>query len=294
MVSDRRDDGPEPRRRPKPSPSSADPTTSKSETGPTSSTNPAFTGVAVTRDESGDGPLTRLLADRGFRVHHWPTIRTAPPEDPADLEAALSELDDFDWAVFTSRRAAGPVREVARPPSLKVAAVGESTAEALADAGWVVDLVSEPQTGEALVIALSEAGVGGGDRVLFPASAIARDVVPDGLERLGAEVVRVVAYRTEAAPLDRAACRTALEAGAVEVITFTSPSTVRNLVAGLGADLMDLAVRKARAVAIGPTTAEAVREAGWGDVVVAEPHSLEGVAQRVAELAARDRIQEAH
>lgn len=263
-------------------------------TSPTGSTSPPGTGVAVTRDEPGDGPLTRLLADRGFRVYHWPTIRTVPPADPSALDEALSALDRYDWAVFTSPRAAASVRDVQRPPSLDVAAVGESTAGALADAGWVVDLVPETQTGEALVIALSEAGVGDGDRVLFPASAIARDVVPDGLARLGAEVVQVVAYRTEAAPLDRAACRAALETGAVEVLTFTSPSTVRNLAAGLGPELMDLAVRSTRAVAIGPTTAEAVREAGWGEVVVAEPHSLEGVAQRVADLADRDRIQEAH
>lgn len=250
-------------------------------------------GVVVTRDEPGDGPLTTLLADRGFRVFHWPTIRTAPPEDPAPLDAALADLDAFDWAVFTSPRAADAVAGLEAPPALRVAAVGEATAAALADVGWVADLVPETQTGEALVIALGEAGAGDGDRVFFPASAIARDTVPDGLERLGAEVTQVVAYRTEPAPLDVASCRTALESGAVEVLTFTSPSTVQNLQAGLGPRLFALAVRRTRAVAIGPTTAEAVRATGFDDVVVAEPHSLEGLAARVAEVAGRDPIQEA-
>ena len=253
----------------------------------------AGVGVVVTRDEGDDGRLTTLLADRGFRVLHWPTIRTAPPEDPGPLQSALSALEDYDWAVFTSTRAAEAVAGAEPPAALRVAVVGEATAAALADVGWVVDLVAEPGTGEALVVAMAEAGVGEGHRVLFPASAIALETVPEGLARLGAAVDRVTAYRTEAAPLDVAVCRAALESGAAAVLTFTSPSTVENLEAALGPDTFELAVRRARAVAIGPTTARAVRDAGFGDVAVAEPHSLEGLADRVADVATRDRLEEA-
>lgn len=252
-----------------------------------------MTGVVITRDEGGDGPLTALLADRGFRVYHWPTIRTAPPADPAPLEAAVRALGTFSWAVFTSPRAASAVRGVACPDGLTVAAVGRATAEALADAGWRADVVPTEQTGRALVMALGEAGVGRGDRVWFPASAIARDTVPDGLERLGADVVQVEAYRTEPAPLDEAVCRSQLESGEARVLTFTSPSTVQNLQAALGPDTFGVAVRRARAVAIGPTTAEAVRSAGFDAVAVADPHSLEGLAQRVADVADRDPSEEA-
>lgn len=251
-------------------------------------------GVAVTRDEVEDGPLTTLLADRGARVYPWPTIRTAPPVDPGALRAALRELEIFDWIVVTSPRAALAIRAVKPPASLRVAAVGEATAAALEDVGWAVDLVPGEQTGEALVAALQEAGVGVGTRVLFPASAIARDVVPAGLEALGAQVLRVVAYRTEPAPLDVAVCRAELESGAVTVITFTSPSTVQNLQEALGPEVFGLAVRRTRAVAIGPTTAEAARAAGFEAVLVADPHSLDGLADRVAELAGHNTTQEAH
>lgn len=252
----------------------------------------ARAGVVVTRDEGPDGRLTALLRDRGLTVHHWPVIGTAPPEDPAPLARALAALDTFDWIVITSRRVAGVLAERgARPPAgLSVAAVGESTAAALEGAGWSVDLVPATQTGEALVEALRSHGVGPGTRVLFPASSIARDAVPDGLEAAGAEVERVVAYRTEPAPLDRDACRRSLEEGAVDVITFTSPSAVRNLVRAAGSELT-ASLRGLRTVVIGPTTAEAARSAGF-EPAVAEPHSLEGLAQRVAELAARARIEE--
>jgi uroporphyrinogen III methyltransferase/synthase len=251
-------------------------------------------GVAVTRDEVEDGPLTSLLADRGFRVYPWPTIRTAPPDDPQPLRAALRELEIFDWIVCTSPRAATALANVERPGSLRVAAVGAATAAALEDVGWSVDLVPDEQTGEALVDALRAAGVGDRTRILFPGSSIARDVVPAGLETLGARVLQVVAYRTEPAPLDAAVCRAELESGAVTVLTFTSPSTVQNLQQALGPEVFGLAVRRARAVAIGPTTAEAARSAGFETVAMADPHSLEGLADRVAELADRNETQEAH
>jgi uroporphyrinogen-III synthase len=241
--------------------------------------------VVVTRDEGPDGPLTRLLAERGLRAEHWTTIRTGPPSDPAPLETALAALAGFDWAVFTSPRAvAAVVERVGGPPEgLRVAAVGRSTAASLEAGGWPVTLVPGTQTGGALVTALIDAGVGAGSRVLFPASAIARDTVPAGLAAAGADVTQVEAYRTVATPLDRAACRSALESGAVRLITFTSPSSVENLSAALGADAMAVARSRVRAVAIGPTTAAAAESAGFAAVAVAEPHSLEGLAERAAE-----------
>lgn len=248
-------------------------------------------GVVVTRDEGPDGPLTRLLEDRGFTVHHWPTIRTESPDDPAPLAAALSDLSSFDWVVFTSPRAVAAVGDAraadspATPaPGIRVAAVGRATAGALEEAGWPVDLVPDTQTGEALVAALLDAGMVTGTRVLFPASAITLNTVPDGLEEAGVVVVQVEAYRTEAAMLDRDACRAALESGSVSVVTFTSPSTVANLRAALGSELFDAVRSGTMAVAIGPTTGDAAERAGF-DVLIATPHSLEGLAERVSALA---------
>ena len=251
-------------------------------------------GVVVTRDEGPDGPLGRRLADRGLRVHHWPTVRTAPPPDPGALRDALGGLAGFDWVVFTSLRAVAAVtqRVPAAPQGPRIAAVGRATASALEASGWRVDLVPDTWTGEALVAALIEAGVADGARVLFPASAIARDTVPEGLAAAGAEVAQVDAYTLEPAPLDRDACRAALESGEIALITFTSPSTVEGLAAALGDDVMELARARARAIAIGPTTAEAAGAAGFADVAVADPHSLDGLADRAAE-AARASIQEA-
>lgn len=246
-------------------------------------------GVVVTRDEE-DGRLRAVLAAFGARVHHWPTIAAAPPDDPAPLRTALERPGTYDWLVLTSRRAVEAVVEFGRgggggaaAVAARVAVVGTSTAEAAEAAGLEVDLVPDRATGEALVEALGRAGVGPGTRVLFPASSIARETVPEGLRALGAHVDRVTAYRIVPAALDRSACRRALEAGEVRVVTLTSASSVRNLRSALGEALFSEVARTAVFAAIGPVTGAAAREAGAERVIEASEYTFEGLAQRVAE-----------
>ena len=240
--------------------------------------------VVVTRDEASDGRLSLLLHDRGIRVLNWPTIATAPPLDPEPLRQAVAALDSFDWVALTSRRAVAALARVLdgaagiRPG---IAVVGTSTAQEVRRRGWSIEVLPKKQTGRGLVQAMAEAGVGAGTRVLQPASDIARDEVRAGLESLGAEVVQVVAYRTVPAPLDLDEVRAAAAEGSPDAFTFTSPSSVENLIAPLDDELRELA-RGTPAICIGPTTAEAARVAGFFRIFEADPHSLEGLADRVA------------
>src|SRR5690606_10987088 len=119
----------------------------------------------------------------------------------------------------TSARAVAAVAELVAAPvsGPRVAAVGRATAEAARAAGWEVDVVPAEETGTALVVALREAGLGPGSRVLLPISALGSDTVPAGLRGLGATVDRVTAYRTVPADLDRAACAAAIEGAEVDV-----------------------------------------------------------------------------
>ena len=239
-------------------------------------------GVVVTRDEDEGGPLTRALAALGADVLHWPTIRAAHPEDPGVLEKALQAR--HDWVVFTSRRAVAAVRRISSDaPAPAVAVVGRSTAEAVRALGWRVDLVPDEETGEGLVRALAEAGVGNGDRVLLPVSQIARPTVGEGLRDLGAVVDSPVAYQILPAPLDVDECLAAAENGRAGVVTVTSPSTVENLETALGDGPFAALARSAVFAAIGPTTAGAAREAGAERVIEAASPSFEALAAVVAE-----------
>ena len=239
-------------------------------------------GIVVTRGEGVQGPLSRLLSAHGARVLNWGSIDFAPPEDEAPLLDALDRMEErYDWICFSSPRAVEAViSRVRTPPAgVKVAAVGPSTAGALAQGAWPVHRVPEEASGSGLVQSFRQAGDASGARVLFPASAIARDVVPRGLEELGAQVHQVTAYRTVYPPLDVEACREAVDGGEVAVVTFTSPSAMKGLMEGLGPALFTRLARWAPAAAIGSTTAQALAEAGWAEIHVAEESTLEGLAE---------------
>jgi uroporphyrinogen-III synthase len=236
-------------------------------------------GVAVTRGEGEDGPLSRLLKERGARVLDWGSIAFAPPEDICPIWSAMARIAEYDWVCFSSPRAVeAVVARVPNPPEgLKVAAVGPSTAAALEKAGWPVHRVPTEGSGEGLVEAFRVAGDAGGASVFFPASAIAREVIPEGLRELGARVDRMTAYRMITLPLDGASCRASFDAGEVAAITFASPSAMEAFRAGVGEEFFGELARSIPAAVMGPTTARAVKEAGWSSLEVAGEPTLEGL-----------------
>lgn len=248
-------------------------------------------GVAVTRAGRSAGRLGDLLRDCGATVVHWPCIRFDPPADPAPLAAAVARAARFDWLAVTSPRAAWRWLEAwaagpdagARPP-VPAAAAGPATAAVLREAGWSVERVAAQYSAGGLLEAFETAGDAGGARILFPCSDLASDELPDGLRRLGAEVERIVTYRTVLTPPDPAELRGAVEAGAVDVATFTSPSTVAGFLHGADGATMKLVRRRLAAAAIGTTTAFALEAADWPAVVAYEA-SLEGLVDAAARAA---------
>ena len=245
-------------------------------------------GVAVTRAGATPGRLGDLLRDRGAKVVHWPCIRFDPPADRAPLAAAVERAAEFDWLVVTSPRAArrwldawtAESDPAVRPP-VPAAVAGPSTAAVLREGGWPVERMGREYSAGGLLAAFESAGDVTGARILFPCSDLANDELPDGLRRLGAEVVRIVAYRTVLTPPDAAELRRAVETETVRVVTFTSPSTVEGFLDGADGATMKLIRDRLAAAAIGTTTAGALEAADWR-AVVADVASLEGLADAAA------------
>lgn len=242
-------------------------------------------GVAVTRGEKGEGPLTRILGEKGANVLDWGSVGFAPPDDVCPLLGALARMPDYDWICFSSPRAVDAVvsRRPSPPNGVKFAAVGPSTALSLEEAGWAVHRIPEEGNGEGLVEAFRIAGDAEGARIFFPASEIARDVIPDGLAGLGAEVDRITAYRMVTLKVDATRCRASIEGGEVHVVTFASPSAMEALRDQIDEDLFNRLREEIPAAAMGPTTATAIREAGWRKVAVARTPTLEGLAAAAEE-----------
>jgi len=240
--------------------------------------------VVVTRDEPTDGPLSSELRSYGLEVLAWPVLAVSAPADPRPLESALARAGEFNWIVFASRHGVAAVtrRVPAQPPGVRIGAVGPSTAEALKGAGWSADVVPEVRTAAALVAALTPHIVKGA-RVLLPSSSRSLPTLAEGLTALGAEVLKVEAYHSDAAPLDVAACRDLIERAAIGAVTFTSPSAVTELEQSLGATHFERLLLEASPVCLGPTTARALAQRGY-PCVLAEPSSLAGLAATTFQL----------
>ena len=241
---------------------------------------PPLKAVVVTRPESADGPLCRELRGFGLNVLLWPAVGVSE-SDPTALTAALESIGSFAWIVFASRHAVAAVLErlPAAPKGVRVAAVGKATAQVLLRRGWPVDLVPDEGNAGALVAAFAAQWTAKdrGARILYPASSRALPTLAAGLRQLGAVVTQVEAYRTDAARLDLAECRSWIARGAIGAVTFASPSAVSELARALGEEDFGRLLTSAAPVAIGRTTARELTARGL-PATVAEAATLQSLA----------------
>jgi uroporphyrinogen-III synthase len=240
--------------------------------GPTPGGPLAGRRVVVTRERPGR--LAELLAERGADVVHVPLIRITEPTDRgAALRAHLDRLDGFDWLVVTSVPGAERVGAAAATATVRLAAVGRSTADRLSTlAGRPVDVVPERQTAHDLAVALL-ATAAPGARILLAQADRADDGLAAALRDGGAAVTVCEAYRTE---LVRP--RPGLVDDA-DALLLASGSAARAWVAAVGTWTPHLVV------AIGPSTAAVAREVGLAVSGVAAEHSLEGLVAETERLA---------
>lgn len=248
--------------------------------------------VVVTRSEPADGPLSSELRSFGLPVLLWPAVSVEIAEK-GPLEDVLRRAASFDWIVFASRHAVAAVTQILprAPEGVRIAAVGQATAQVLRQRGWPVDLLPPDANAAALVEAFETTAAVKGCRVLFPASSRALPTIATGLTQLGAEVVQVEAYRTESsATLDVEDCRSWISRGGIGAVTFASPSAVDELEHALGKTDFDRLLSSATPVAIGPTTARALTDRGHTPAL-AESATLHGLAHTTHRLLQRSEAQ---
>lgn len=236
--------------------------------------------VAVTRPIHQAKSLAQALSEAGAVVLYRPLIRIVPPADPSALHAAAGRTGSYDWIVFTSANAVDKFSEALRAgggdpsqfPQTRIAAVGPATAAALEASGFHVDLLPGEEFAEAVAAALAGAHDLAGRRVLWPRAQGASNELMAALIRFGAIVDSVEAYHTLPDPIAGASLAREVAAGAVDVLTFTSPSAVRGFVGSGGYE-----VGPATIVVIGPVTAAEARARGLPVHVEATPHTVDGM-----------------
>ncbi|MFT0745584.1 uroporphyrinogen-III C-methyltransferase [Synechococcus sp. RC10B2] len=242
--------------------------------------------VLVTRAEGQSPALRELLQAQGARVLEMPALVIQPPSSWDPLDAAIANLEKFDWLLLTSangvqaffERLQQQGRDSRALHSLQVAVVGSKTAAVLAQYGIRPDLMPSEFVAEALLPIWPEPVQG--QRILFPrVESGGREELVQGLRQRGAEVVEVAAYQSTCPAAADPQVLEALKTRQVDILTFASSKTVQHFAhllrqAGLGPEVWDPPVQIA---AIGPKTAETCKKVLGRVDVVAQEYTLEGL-----------------
>ena len=257
------------------------------------STEKPLTGkcIVITRAPEQARELVHGLEQLGARVVLLPMVSFAPPPDTERLDEQLRELASFDAVLFLSKNAVAYIFDRCAQLGIQcgvllssdrvVAAVGPATARALEEKGVHVSYVTQKGTGEALAREIGPTLTG--RRVLVPRSDQGDDRIASILRALGARVTEVIAYRTvDPMSVDPDILDRTRRAG-VDAIVFASPSAVHTFVRMIGdSDLPALSAR-VPFVAIGPTTAAAIRSAGASVRIEAAESSASGIVKALRE-----------
>jgi len=242
--------------------------------------------VVVTRAREQASELKRLLEEAGAQVLQFPTIEIAPPESWESLDRVIAGR--YDWLVFTSVNGVqayfARLKDVRALAGTKIAAVGQTTAEALRERGIEPDLVPERFISTELLPLLDsdQRGI----RTAVIRAAEGREELIDELRRRGGEVDLGIAYRTIAADYDLDELRALIATDAIDVVTFTSASTVDRFFEKLTSEERTRVLQHATIASIGPTTSDAIRGYGKDPDVVAANASIQSLYDAVVWSAA--------
>lgn len=245
--------------------------------------------MLVTRAREQASILTDGLAKLGADCIEAPAIKIVPPASYDRLDEAIARLNEYQWLIFTSpngvdyffaRLAAAKLDT--RAIAAKVAAIGSQTAGRLKSYGIVADIVPAEFRAEGIIEALASY-IAPGMKVLIPRALVARDILPEKLTELGAAVNVVPAYQTVTGDTDGQALAAKLAAGEIELVTFTSSSTVTNLLALLGENGAQL-VAGAKVACIGPITAGTCLQHGIKPDIIAEEYTIKGLVEAITTL----------
>lgn len=244
--------------------------------------------IVVTRARAQASDLTRRLSELGAECVEHPTIAIAPPVDWAPLDQALDRIAVYDWLIFTSvnavkfffERLFGRGRDVRALGRVNTAAIGPATAAKLFEFGLTSDIVPESYQAESVLAAFEKKDVSGRN-ILLPRAAEARPILPEQLAKMGAVVDEVPVYRTQPAT-DRAdRLIEELGTGSIDMITFTSSSTVTNFKSLLPQDRFDELIRGVAIASIGPITSETAREQGFEVHLTADSFTIPGLVAAI-------------
>ena len=247
--------------------------------------------IIVTRSRDQASAFAEMLIDRGATAIEFPTIDVVPPASWDELDSAVGSIETFNWLIFTSANAVKFFMERLRNlgkdlrilKGVNICTVGPKTSEALESYGLRSDLIPAEFKAEGVLDALGGVNVRG-LKFLIPRAKIAREIIPDKLRELGADVTVATAYENVKPTADVDRVRKLLEGKKIAAVTFTSSSTVHNFVEILGQKEYKSLLNGVAVACIGPVTAKTAEEYGMKINIMPKDYTIPALVDQMAEF----------
>ena len=250
--------------------------------------------VIVTRTREQSSDLLRLLGEAGADCIEFPTIEVTHLDNYDFLIQAFERLDSYNWIIFTSINGVNIFFkklyeygwDSRKLGGLKIAAIGSKTAAELKAFGINPDLIPDEYRAESIITELTKRGPVKGLSFLIPRAETARETLPGELEKMGAFVDVIPIYRTITPTTDTSKIKELLSEGNIDLITFTSSSTVQNFIK-MFRDCQDdfyVWMKKPAIACIGPITANTASNAGFTVAVMPETYTIEALVSVIVDM----------
>ena len=247
--------------------------------------------IIVTRSRDQASAFSEQLIELGANVLEYPTINITSPDDFGPLDRELDKLESTDWLIFTSVNGVDAFfnrifelgRDVRDLKGVKICAIGPATRERIEGFHVTIDCQPPKYVAESVVEALKKVDEIKGKRFLMPRTDIARSYIPEELEKLGAEVSDIIAYKTVLATDGDNIVLDKLKDGEVDIVTFTSASTVKNFVKIIGEENLSAFKDNVQFASIGPITNESAEEMNIEISIKADEFTIPGLVQAIVE-----------
>jgi uroporphyrinogen III methyltransferase/synthase len=251
--------------------------------------------IVVTRARQQASDLVRRLRDLGAWCMECPVIKIVPPQDIAPLNRAIENLSQFDWIVFTSVNGVTRFfdhlfargKDVRALHRMQTAVIGPATAERLKAYGLNSDLTPDSYQAESVAAAFTRHAMKG-RQVLLPRALEARSVIPDELAKQGAVVTDIAVYQTVQDRQNAEQLLAALTAREIDMVTFTSSSTVKNFQALLPPETAGALMQDVAVASIGPITSDTALAGGIDVDVTAGTFTIDGLCDAIVNYFQKD------
>jgi len=244
--------------------------------------------IVVTRAREQASDLVKQLSDLGAECLECPTIKVVPPDDWKPLDAAIENISSYDWLVFTSvngvnyffERLFSKGKDARALGKLNTAVIGPATERRLFIFGLKSDIVPKSYRAESIIEAFGNEDVNG-KKILLPRAKEARPILPVELTKMGATVDEITSYYTKEVPDSADLLLKRLKENTIDLMTFTSSSTVKNFKAILPDNIFETQMKDITIACIGPITADTAKNLGFEVHIVAKSFTIPGLCEAI-------------